>query len=373
MLIIGCDYHPSFQQISFVDAETGECGQRRLDHSSVEAESFYRGLRGNTVRVGMEASGHGRWFERLLAELGYELWIGDPAKIRAAEVRRQKTDRRDAEHLLQLLLEDRFPRIWVPTLAERDLRQLVLHRHRLVGLRTRVKNQLQAVALNEGMQRKKRLWSKKGREEFEQLRLLPWAGRRREDLLALLDGFDGSITQLSQAVEQEAKQLSDLVKELLDFSNPRKYERRPKNLADLVRRALKLVEGDLAKKNVQLELSLPDDLPRVLVNENEIVELTLNIVLNALESLPQGKRIILSLALARRGQEKFVRFTITDEGAGIEPEHLSRIFERYFTTKESGTGLGLAIVDRIVKAHGGKIDVDSTPDVGTTFKIDFPY
>lgn len=92
----------------------------------------------------MEASGHARWFERLLGELGYELWIGDPAKIRAAEVRRQKTDRRDAEHLMQLLLEDRFARIWVATLEERDLRQLVLHRHRLVGLRRRVKNQLQA-------------------------------------------------------------------------------------------------------------------------------------------------------------------------------------------------------------------------------------
>jgi transposase len=205
MLIIGCDYHPSFQQISFVETETGECGDRRLDHSSGEAESYYRSLSGSTVRVGMEAGGHSRWFERLLGDLGYELWIGDPGKIRAAEVRRQKTDRRDAEHLLQLLLEDRFPRIWMPTLAERDLRQLVLHRHRLVGLRTRVKNQLQAVALNEGMQRKKRLWSQQGREEFEQLRLLPWAGRRRQDLLALLDGFDGSITQLSQAVEQEAK------------------------------------------------------------------------------------------------------------------------------------------------------------------------
>lgn len=206
MLIIGCDYHPSFQQIAFLDTETGECGQRRLDHGTGEAERFYRGLRGSSVRIGMEASGHTRWFERLLAELGYELWIGDPAKIRAAEVRRQKTDRRDAEHLVQLLLENRFPRIWVPTLAERDLRQLVLHRHRLVGLRTRVKNQLQAVALNEGMQRKKRLWSKRGREEFEQLRLLPWAGRRRQDLLALLDGFDGSITELSQAVEREANQ-----------------------------------------------------------------------------------------------------------------------------------------------------------------------
>lgn len=206
MLIIGCDYHPSFQQISFVDTESGECGQRRLDHGTGEAERFYRGLGGNTVRVGMESSGHARWFERLMGELGYELWIGDPAKIRAAEVRRQKTDRRDAEHLLQLLLEDRFPRIWVPTMVERDLRQLVLHRHRLVGLRTRVKNQLQAVALNEGMQRQKRLWSKKGREEFEQLPLLPWTARRRQELLRLLDSLDRSIAELSQAVEQEAKQ-----------------------------------------------------------------------------------------------------------------------------------------------------------------------
>jgi transposase len=206
MMIIGCDYHPSFQQISFADTETGEYAERRLDHRSGEAEKFYRGLAGRGVRVGMEASGQSRWFERLLAELGYELWIGDPAKIRAAEVRRQKNDRRDAEHLLQLLLEDRFPRLWIPNWEERDLRQLVLHRHRLVGLRTRVKNQLQAMALSEGMQRKKRLWSKKGREEFEQLPLLPWAGRRRADLLALLDGFEASIVPLSKAVEQEAQQ-----------------------------------------------------------------------------------------------------------------------------------------------------------------------
>ncbi len=175
------------------------------------------------------------------------------------------------------------------------------------------------------------------------------------------------------SLEEEAKRLSDMVKELLDFSNPRKYERQPKNLADLIKRALKLVEGDLAKKKIQLELSLPDDLPRVLVNENEIVELILNIVLNALESIPEGKRIALSLSPIEKGAEKCVRLTVLDEGAGIEPEHLSRIFERYFTTKDSGTGLGLAIVDRIVKAHGGKIDVDSTPGVGTTFKIDFPY
>src|SRR5215472_18195781 len=103
MLIIGCDYHPSFQQIAFVDTETGEYGERRLAHRT-EAESFYRSLRGLSVRLGMEATGHARWFERLLAELNYELWIGDPAEIRAKRVRKQKNDRQDAEHLLRLLM-----------------------------------------------------------------------------------------------------------------------------------------------------------------------------------------------------------------------------------------------------------------------------
>jgi transposase len=98
MLIIGCDYHPSMQQIAFVDTDTGERGERRLMHRDGEAERFYRELKQKEVevRVGMEATGYARWFERLLAELGFELWIGDPARIRARRVRKQKTDRQDA-------------------------------------------------------------------------------------------------------------------------------------------------------------------------------------------------------------------------------------------------------------------------------------
>lgn len=205
MLIIGSDYHPSFQQIAFMETATGEYGERHLTHGDGEAEKFYRSLRGGHVRVGMEATGHGRWFERLLAELNYELWIGDPAKIRAARVRKQKNDREDAEHLLRLLLEDRFPRVWIPTPGERDLRQLVWHRHRLVGIRTRVKNQLQALAMNEGVRRKKKLWSQKGRLQLESLALAPWATRRRQDLLELLDRLDGKIEDLSQAIQKEAE------------------------------------------------------------------------------------------------------------------------------------------------------------------------
>jgi len=188
MIIIGADYHPGFQQIAFVDTDTGELQERRLEHRE-EAEKFYRDLAapGMRVRVGMEASGHARWFERLLSELQFELWIGDAAEIRTKRVRKQKTDRQDAQLILRLLLEDRFPQIWVPSGENRDLRQLLWHRHRMVQARTRIMNQLQAVALNEGLRCKKRLWRDKGREQLESFRLAPWASRRRRDLLELLD------------------------------------------------------------------------------------------------------------------------------------------------------------------------------------------
>jgi transposase len=214
MWIIGVDYHPSVQQIAFVNTDTGECGERRLSHSDREAEKFYRELKaaGCSVRVGMEATGHARWFERLLAELGFELWIGDPAKIKAKRVRKQKTDRLDAALLLELLLEDRFPRVWVPSPENRDLRQLLWHRHRLVQMRTRIMNQLQAVAMNEGVRRKKALWSKSGRSQLESLSLAPWATRRRQDLLELLDRLNPTIEELSAAVEQEAKQRPEVLR-----------------------------------------------------------------------------------------------------------------------------------------------------------------
>jgi transposase len=214
MLIIGLDYHPNFQQIAFADNETGEYGERRLLHDDGEAERFYRDLkqRGVKLRIGMEATGHARWFERLLAELNFELWIGDPARIRAKRVRKQKTDRRDAELILTLLIENRFPRVWVPSPENRDLRQLLWHRHRLVQMRTRIMNQLQAVAMNEGVRRKKGLWSKSGRAQLEALSLAPWATRRRQDLLELIDRLNPAIDELSTTIEKEAEKMPEVLR-----------------------------------------------------------------------------------------------------------------------------------------------------------------
>ena len=280
MLIIGCDFHPGFQQVAIFDNLTGEIQEKRLQHRA-EAEQFYRGLAGQEVRVGMEACGHYPWFERLLAELGFELcfgdaakvrasvvrqqktdrrdaehlldllrenrfpqiwvpslevrvgmeacghypwferllaelgfelWFGDAAKVRASVVRKQKTDRRDAEHLLDLLRENRFPRIWVPSLEVRDVRQLLVHRHKQVQARTRTKNQLQAMALSQGVQKKYKLWTKAGREEMEQLPLLPYAAQRRKQLLQSLDGLEAEISELDRRVADEARQRPEAVR-----------------------------------------------------------------------------------------------------------------------------------------------------------------
>ena len=210
MLIIGCDFHTRYQQIAMMDEATGELTERRLDHESGEAHTFYRSLQG-PVRVGIEATGPIHWFERLLAELGHELWIGDSARIRASEVRKQKTDERDAALILDLLLSKRFPRIWVPTPAERDLRQLLWHRHKLVCMRTMLGNQLHALAMSQGLCRKRQLFTKKGRVQLASLALGPWASRRREELLKLLDQLDPPIAALDRAVLEEAQRREDAV------------------------------------------------------------------------------------------------------------------------------------------------------------------
>jgi transposase len=203
MKIVGCDFHPRWQQIAVFDMETGEISERKLMNGDGEAEQFYRSLEAPAL-VGVESCGNSQWFLELLERLGHQVWVGDAAQIRASYVRKQKTDRRDAGHILKLLLENRFPRLWVPTAGQRDMRQLLIHRHRLVEIRTRVKNGLQHLALNRGLQKGSRLWSVRGRACLEALSLQGWTARRREDLLHLLAGLDSQVGELDAAVAQAA-------------------------------------------------------------------------------------------------------------------------------------------------------------------------
>src|SRR5258707_8675147 len=205
MNVIGVDYHPSWQQICWMDTETGETDEKKLEHATGEAERFYRQLPGRAL-IGMESTGNCQWFVELLGRLGHELWIGDAAKIRAAEVRQQKNDRRDAALILKLLVEGRFPRIWTPSSQERDLRQLLIHRYKLVLMRVQVKNELQHLAMNRGISKGRRLWSKAGEKVLCKLPLATWAGRRREDLFKLRKMLDEQIGALDEAVKKAAEE-----------------------------------------------------------------------------------------------------------------------------------------------------------------------
>jgi transposase len=204
MMIIGCDFHPSFQQIAYVDRETGQYGERRLNHRE-EAAEFYGSLAGRAVVVGLEATGNDRGFRKLIQGCGHQLLVGDASAIHASAPREQRTDKRDARHILRLLVENRFPAVWQPSGANEDQRQLLMHRCRLVRMRTRIKNQLDSIAKSEGLTGS-RSWSAQRRGQIEALPLGGWCAQRRADLLCLLDGLEQRIKPLDKAVASAASQ-----------------------------------------------------------------------------------------------------------------------------------------------------------------------
>jgi len=171
-------------------------------------------------------------------------------------------------------------------------------------------------------------------------------------------------------VEQEIYRLNELAKEIVNFSNPNKYELEKKDIRLTLDRALNLVKRDLDARKINLKRDYQEVRP-IFVNENEIMEVLLNIILNSVEAMSEGGELRVSLKSHREPKKKsqFVQIGIADTGCGIGEENLGRIFDRYFTTKKEGTGLGLAVVERIVKAHGGFVSVKSKPGKGTSFLV----
>jgi transposase len=165
---------------------------------------FYAALPG-PVLVGIEATGSMPWFLKLMEELRIECRVGHPAKIRKAETRTQKHDRRDATLLLKLLVEGRFPSIWMPSTEQRDLRILLRHRHQWERMRTRVQNTLQSMALSQGLRRGTSLWSQAGQHALKALPLSPYASQRRAALLTLYARLQEPLNELNEQVGEQAK------------------------------------------------------------------------------------------------------------------------------------------------------------------------
>ena len=198
MRIIGCDLHARQQTLAMLDTATGEVVKTTLKHAGHYVREFYSTLP-RPVRVGIEATGSMQWFVNLMEELGIECLVGHPATIRAAEPPKQKHDRRDADLLLSLLVEDRFPAIWLPTKELLDLRALLRHRHQWVCLRVKIQNALQAIALANGLRRGPSLWTQAGQHAIASLPLSPHAAYRRSALQAMYVKFEAEIENLKSA------------------------------------------------------------------------------------------------------------------------------------------------------------------------------
>jgi len=204
MRIIGCDLHSRQQTLAMLDTTTGEVEKTTLTHEGNNVREFYSTLP-RPVRVGIEATGSMQWFVNLMEGLGIECLVGHPAEIRAAEPRKQKHDRRDADLLLSLLVEERFPAIWLPTKELLDLRALLRHRHQWVRIRTRIQNALQAIALANGLRRGPSLWTQAGQHAIASLPLSPHAAYRRNELQAMYAKFETETSESRSKLADESE------------------------------------------------------------------------------------------------------------------------------------------------------------------------
>jgi transposase len=201
----GVDFHARQQVVAWCDTSDGEIQSLKLDHSDLEkVRDFYTSLSGNVI-VGLEATGYSQWFEDLLFEIKIEPQVGNAAEIRKRARSRQKTDLRDAELILDLLLKNEFPRIYRPDAESRAILQKLRHRHRLVQLRTKAINHLHAIAISAGLSIKSKLMTKEGRRRLKALLLSETHKQQRDEWLTLVD----HLTPIIERIERELRPIAE--------------------------------------------------------------------------------------------------------------------------------------------------------------------
>jgi transposase len=207
----GVDFHARQQTIAFCDTQNGEIRFIQLKHADRETlRRFYTQFQ-SPVIVGLEAGGYSEWFERFLEELGIEAWFGNPTEIRRRARSRQKNDWRDAELLLELLLNNEFPRVFRQSADSRAVLAQLRYRHKLVQLRTQVTNSLHALAIREGLSLRAALLTKEGRAKLHALPLRAEKVKQRQEWLALIDQLSVNIKR----VEQELAKLAAADQEVI--------------------------------------------------------------------------------------------------------------------------------------------------------------
>jgi len=176
-----------------------------------------------------------------------------------------------------------------------------------------------------------------------------------------------------QLIDREVKRISDLMLRLREFSRPVQLDTSPTDLHALLDMILNLTGKQMQRNHIEVELQRDQAMPKIMASPDQLTQVFMNLVLNAIDAMPSGGALKITTGVDRsRPELLMIRVSVSDTGVGISPEVLPRIFEPFFTTKEDGTGLGLAISFEIIKSLGGEITVASQPNVGTTFTVALP-
>jgi two-component system, NtrC family, sensor histidine kinase HydH len=185
---------------------------------------------------------------------------------------------------------------------------------------------------------------------------------------------EGDPAMLLDILAEESDRLNRMVGDLLDFTRPREpilhAEDIPRLLQDAVE-AARAWQGGNGRLTVSIEVE--PELPRVPLDRRLIRQVLVNVLLNAIQSMPQGGRVQVRARREVHGQREMLRIDVADQGCGIPTELVHRVFEPFFTTKAQGTGLGLAVVKRIIEEHHGELSLESAPGRGTTFTFRLPF
>jgi len=204
-IYIGVDFHARQQTICYLKTETGELVTCELKHQDKEVvRAFYAQFCGQVI-VGLEASGYSPWFERLLEQLGCEVWLGHATEIRRRARWRQKNDRRDAELILELMLHNEFPRLHRPAMQSREVLRMLRYRQKLIKIRTMSKNSLQAIALQAGLAKRSSLFTKDGQLQLARAEMSPVMHWQREHWLQLIEPLNQQLLETMGWFKAESK------------------------------------------------------------------------------------------------------------------------------------------------------------------------
>jgi len=204
-IYIGVDFHARQQTICYLKTETGELVTCELKHQDKEVvRAFYAQFVGQVI-VGLEASGYSPWFERMLEELGCQVWLGHATEIRRRARWRQKNDRRDAELILDLMLHNEFPRLHRPAVQSREVLRMLRYRQKLIKMRTMSKNSLQAIALQAGLAKGSRLFTKAGQQELGTAEMSPVLHWQREHWLQLMEPLNQQLLETMVWFKSQSK------------------------------------------------------------------------------------------------------------------------------------------------------------------------